>query len=200
LCKNQAGNLAMSEVTRILTAIEQGNSKAVDELLPAVYQELRALAAHKLKREAPGQALQPTTLVHEAYLRLVGADVETYKGRSHFFVAAAKAMRRILIENARRKQSLKREGGQQKGDLDETVMVFDETSEDLLALDEALDKLVKKEPVIAELVNLRYFAGLTLEQAAMILNVTQRTVERYWAYARAWLYHEISEGDTGTPG
>ena len=190
----------MSEVTRILTAIEQGDSKAVDELLPAVYQELRAIAAHKLARKDPVQALQPTTLVHEAYLRLVGAEAETYKSRSHFFSAAAKAMRRIIIENVRRKHGLKREGGQQKGDLDETVLVFDEASEDLLALDEALDKLVKKEPVIAELVNLRYFAGLTLEQAAMILNVTQCTVDRYWAYARAWLYNEISKGDTDMPG
>jgi RNA polymerase sigma factor (TIGR02999 family) len=190
----------MSEVTRILTAVEQGNSKAVDELLPAVYQELRAIAAHKLTRKDPGQVLQPTTLVHEAYLRLVGAEAETYQSRSHFFVAAAKAMRRILIENAHRKQSLKQRDSQQKGYLDETVLVFDETSEDLLALDEALDKLVKKEPVIAELVNLRYFAGLTLEQAAMILNVTRRTVDRYWAYARAWLYNEISKSDNSPQG
>ena len=186
----------MSDLTRILTAIEQGNTQAVDELLPAVYQELRMLAAQKLAREAPGQTLQPTALVHEAYIRLAGAGAETYKCRSHFFVAASEAMRRILIDNARRKQRLKRGGGQQRRELDEQVLAFDEPSEDLLALDEALDSLAKNEPVVAELVKLRYFTGLTLEQAAMILNVTRRTADRYWAYARAWLYHEIAKGDT----
>jgi len=182
----------MSDLTRILTAIEQGNIQAADELLPAVYQELRVLAAQKLAREAPGQTLQPTALVHEAYLRLAGAGAETYKCRSHFFVAASEAMRRILIDNARRKQRLKRGGGRQRRELDEQVLAFDEPSEDLLAL----DSLAKKEPVVAELVKLRYFTGLTLEQAAMILNVTRRTADRYWAYARAWLYHEIAKGDT----
>jgi len=189
----------MSDITRILTAIEQGNSQAVDELLPAVYQELRVLAAQKLARETPGQTLQPTALVHEAFLRLAGSAAETYKSRNHFFVAAAQAMRRILIENARRKQRLKRGGGQQRTDLDEDTLALDEPSEDLLALDEALDNLAEKEPVVAELVKLRYFAGLTLEQAAMILNVTRRTADRYWAYARAWLYNEISRGDDKRP-
>jgi RNA polymerase sigma factor (TIGR02999 family) len=188
----------MSEVTRILTAIEKGDSQAVDELLPAVYQELRLLAAQKLAREKPGQTLQPTALVHEAYLRLIGAEADSYKSRSHFFMAAAEAMRRILIENARRKNRLKRGGDHQRQDLDKQLPAFDEPSEDILALDEALDKLAKTEPVIVELVKLRYFAGLTLEQAGMILNVTRRTADRYWAYARAWLYNEISKGDTST--
>jgi RNA polymerase sigma factor (TIGR02999 family) len=189
----------MSEVTRILTAIEQGNSQAVDELLPAVYQELRVLAAQKLVREVPGHTLQPTALVHEAYLRLAGG-AENYKNRSHFFVAAAEAMRRILIENARRKARLKRGGGQQRRELDDQVLAIESPSDNLLALNEALDRLAEKEPVIAELVKLRYFAGLTLEQAGQVLKVTRRTADRYWAYARAWLYNEMAKGDTITPG
>ena len=190
----------MSEVTRILSAIEQGNSQVVDELLPAVYQELRVLAAQKLVREAPGHTLQATALVHEAYLRLVGPGAENYQCRSHFFVAAAEAMRRILIENARRKARLKRGGDQQRRELDDQVLAIDSPSDDLLALNEALDKLADKEPVIAELVKLRYFAGLTLEQAAQVLKVTRRTADRYWAYARAWLFHEMAKGDTIAPG
>lgn len=190
----------MSEVTRILSAIEQGNSQAVDELLPAVYQELRVLAAQKLSREAPGHTLQATALVHEAYMRLVGGQAEIYKNRSHFFVAAAEAMRRILIENARRKARLKRGGAQQRRELDDQVLAIEGPSDNLLALDEALEKLTAKEPVIAELVKLRYFAGLTLEQAGQVLKVTRRTADRHWAYARAWLYNEMAKGDTIAPG
>ena len=189
----------MSEVTRILTAIEQGNSQAVDELLPAVYQELRVLAAQKLVREAPGHTLQATALVHEAYLRLAGPGAENYQCRSHFFVAAAEAMRRILIENARRKARLKRGSGRQRRELDDQVLAIESPSDNLLALNEALDNLADKEPVIAELVKLRYFAGLTLEQAGEVLKVTRRTADRYWAYARAWLYNEMAKGDTIAP-
>jgi RNA polymerase sigma factor (TIGR02999 family) len=185
----------MSEVTRILTAIEQGDTQAVDELLPAVYKELRVLAAHKLAREAPGHTLQPTALVHEAYLRLARAEAEPYSNRSHFFVAAAEAMRRILIDNARRKQRIKRGGDRQRQELDDQVLAFDGPSDDLLALDEAMNKLAEKEPQVAELVKLHYFAGLTLEQAGVVLNVTRRTANRYWSFARAWLYKEMAKGD-----
>ena len=186
----------MKDVTSILNAIEQGNPQAIDELLPAVYQELRMLAAQKLVRESPGHTLQATALVHEAYLRLIGPGAETYPCRSHFFVAAAEAMRRILIENARRKARLKRGGGRQRQELDDQLLAIEGPSDNLLALNEALDKLVDKEPVIAELVKLRYFAGLTLEQASQVLKVTRRTADRYWAYARAWLYNEMAKGDT----
>jgi RNA polymerase sigma factor (TIGR02999 family) len=189
----------MSDITRILTAIEQGNVQAVDELLPIVYQELRVLASQKLSREKPGQTLQPTALVHEAYLRLVGAKEETYQNRSHFFVAAAEAMRRILIENARYKKRLKRGGGHIKQEFHDQVLHMDEPSDDLLALDEALVKLDQTEPVVAELVKLRYYAGMTMIQAAEIMNVSRRTADRHWAYARAWLHHEISKGDTIGP-
>ena len=189
----------MSDITRILAAIEQGNVHAVDALLPIVYQELRMLAAQKLSRETPGQTLQPTALVHEAYLRLVGAQEETYQNRSHFFVAAAEAMRRILIENARYKKRLKRGGGRVKQEFNDQVFCLDEPSEDLLALDEALEKLAQHEPVVAELVKLRYYAGMTVIQAAEIMNVSRRTADRHWAYARAWLHHEISKGDTISP-
>jgi RNA polymerase sigma factor (TIGR02999 family) len=190
----------MTDVTRILNAIEGGDPKAADELLPLVYEELRLLAAQKMAQEKPGQTLQATALVHEVYIRLVGGEAETYKNRSHFFVAAAEAMRRILIENARRKNRLKRGGGQLRKDLDEKILVFDEPSDDLLGLDEALNKLAEEEPLVAELVKLRYFGGLTLKQAAVILNIPPRTADRYWAYARGWLYNEIKNPDSSSPG
>lgn len=184
----------MSDVTRILSAIEQGDARAADQLLPLVYEELRRLAAAKLSREQPGQTLQATALVHEAYLRLVGSDAQNWSGRTHFFAAAAEAMRRILIDNARRKQRLKRGGDQQKINLDDAEFAIEAPSEELIALDEALTRLASKDKVKADLVKLRYFAGLTLEQAAGVLNLPERTAKRYWAHARAWLYRQITEG------
>ena len=185
----------MSEVTRILTAIEQGDAKAADELLPLVYEELRRLAAHKMYHEPPGQTLQATALVHEAYIRLVGSEDQNWSGRTHFFAAAAEAMRRILIDNARRKQRLKRGGKQQKVDLDKAEIAIEGPSINLLALDEALTKLAREDPVKANLVKLHYFAGLTIEQSAEILRISRATAERYWSYARAWLFHEINKDD-----
>jgi RNA polymerase sigma factor (TIGR02999 family) len=185
----------MHEVTRILVAIEQGDSRAIDRLIPAVYDELRQLASQKLCRERSDHTLQPTALVHEAYLRLVGDGSESWSSRTHFFAAAAEAMRRILIENARRKHRLKRGGDHHKVDLDEQALVIEEPAEDVIALDEALVKLNENEPAVAELVKLRYFAGLTVEQTAEILGISQRTANRQWAYARAWLFGEITRGD-----
>jgi len=182
----------MSDVTRILNAIERGEAKATDELLPLVYEELRLLAAQKLSHEKPGQTLQATALVHEAYLRLVGDEAQSWKGRGHFFGAAAEAMRRILVERARRKKSLRHGGELCKKDLDEALLAIDEPKEDLLALDEALNKLAAEDPELAQLVKLRYFAGLTLNQIAQIDGVTRRTVDRNWALCRAWLYQEMS--------
>ena len=182
----------MREVTRILTAIEKGDVHAADELLPLVYQELRQLAAQRMKKEKPGQTLQATALVHEAYLRLVGTEGQNWDGRTHFFAAAAEAMRRILIENARRKKSLKHGGGHQRVDLKDVDLAIEVPCDHLIALDEALGKLAEEEPEVAELVKLRYFAGLTIEQAAEILKVSQRTAYRYWAYARARLHQELT--------
>jgi RNA polymerase sigma factor (TIGR02999 family) len=187
----------MSDVTRILSAIERGDVRAVDELFPLVYQELRQLAAVRLSKELPGQTLQATALVHEAYLRLVGSENQNWTSRHHFFAAAAEAMRRILIDNARRKQSLKHGGGHQRIDLNEAVAAGDDktSSDDLIALDEALEKLSKKDKVKADLVKLRYFAGLTGEQAAEVLCISPSTADRHWAYARSWLRLEIAKGD-----
>jgi RNA polymerase sigma factor (TIGR02999 family) len=183
----------MSEVSRILEAIEQGNPHAAGQLLPLVYDELRRLAARKLSHEAPGQTLTATALVHEAYLRLVGKGEEQHwDSRGHFFSAAAEAMRRVLVENARRKHSLKHGGGLARQELDEAQVAAPEAPEDLLALDEALDKLAARAPVKAELVKLRYFAGLTSAQAAQALGISPATADRYWAYARAWLHQEIT--------
>jgi RNA polymerase sigma factor (TIGR02999 family) len=188
----------MSDVTRILNAIERGDARATDELLPLVYEELRVLAAQKLSREAPGQTLQPTALVHEAYLRLVGEGEPTWKGRGHFFAAAAEAMRRILVEAARRKGRIKHGGESQRLDLDKVDVPVDQSSDDLLALDEALARLSEQEPLKADLVKLRYFAGLTAEQAAEALSISKATGDRYWAYARAWLFEEIRKGEHPT--
>ena len=184
----------MSDVTRILAAIEKGDARAADELLPLVYEELRRLAAQKMSQERPGQTLQATALVHEAYIRLVGSDNRDWSGRTHFFAAAAEAMRRILIDNARRKQRLKRGAPRQKVDLEDANIVIEGPSEDIVALDEALAKLALEDPVKADLVKLRYFAGLTIEQAAKILNISRATADRYWSYSRAWLFDEINKG------
>ena len=189
----------MSEVTRILVAIEQGDGRVIDQLLPAVYQELRQLAAQKLSREKPGQTLQATALVHEAYLRLVGGQGQDWKSRTHFFNAAAEAMRRILIENARRKHRLKRGRDQNRMDLDEAQIVVESPSEDILALDEALVRLAEVDRTVAELVKLRYFAGLPLDQVAELLGVSRRTADRHWAFARAWLYRHIAEAESKKP-
>jgi RNA polymerase sigma factor (TIGR02999 family) len=183
----------MSDVTRILAAIEQGNVRAVDELFPLVYQELRQLAAQRMSKEKPGQTLQATALVHEAYLRLVGGEEQHWSNRRHFFSAAAESMRRILVENARRKQSIKHGGGRKRIGLDESAVMKDDgmAAEELIALDEALEKLSEKDKVKADLVKLRYFAGLTSGQAAEALGISESTAERYWAYARSWLRLEM---------
>lgn len=176
----------MSEVTRILSAIEEGDPHAAEQLLPLVYNELRKLAAQKLSREKPGQTMEPTALVHEAYLRLVGAaEPQVYRDRGHFFTAAATAMRRILIDHARRKQAHKRGGGRERLQLDE--LAAPQPGDELLALSEALDQLAADDPLKARLVELRYFAGLTNDQAADVLNISPSTADRHWAYARAWL-------------
>jgi RNA polymerase sigma factor (TIGR02999 family) len=191
----------MSEVTVILKAIEQGDPQAASQLLPLLYEELRRLAAQKLAQEKPGQTLEPTALVHEAYLRLVGEPAASAAGsgqrwdsRGHFFAAAAEAMRRILVENVRRKRSLKRGGNRLRQDLEEDLAVVPEPREDLLALDEALDKLAAHDPRKAQLVQLRYFAGLTIEEAAQTLGISSTTAERDWTYTRAWLQREIGGG------
>ena len=183
----------MSDVTRILNAIEGGDPKAADRLLPLVYEELRLLAAQKMSQESLGQTLQATALVHEAYIKLVGEEAQDWKNRGHFFRAAAEAMRRILIDNARRKKSLKHGGEHQKIDLDEAILRQDigSSADDLIALDEALVRLSADEELRAEVVKLRYFAGLSVGQTADILGISPTTVKRYWAYARAWLLREI---------
>jgi RNA polymerase sigma factor (TIGR02999 family) len=184
-------------MTRVLAAIEQGEPRAAEQLLPLVYDELRRLARARLAAESSGQTLQATALVHEAYLRLVGSDPGVaWDGRGHFFAAAAEAMRRILVEKARRRRRLRHGGGLGRIDLDQVASVGDDTADDLLALHEALDQLAALEPVVAEVVKLRYFAGLTTEQAALALGLSLRTANRHWAFARAWLYQRLNPGDT----
>jgi RNA polymerase sigma factor (TIGR02999 family) len=186
----------MTDVTRLLSAIEQGDSHAARQLLPLVYDELRQLAAQKLAHERPSQTLQATALVHEAYLRLVGpGDEPRWDGRAHFFAAAAEAMRRILVESARRKHRLKRGGDRQRVDLQVVEAASAGPSEDLLALDEALELLAAEDRQKAELVKLRYFAGLSVEEAARCLGISRATADRYWAYARAWLFDRLRTGD-----
>ena len=188
----------MSEVTRILSAIEQGDPHAAEQLLPLVYDELRKLAAQKVAQEKPGQTLQATALVHEAYLRLVDVDkAQHWNSRGHFFAAAAEAMRRILVDNARRKGSRKRGGHLVRQDLDALEVVTPQEPEDLVALDEALNKLAATDRTAAELVQLRFFAGLPLSEAAQMLGIAPRTADRLWAYARAWLHQEIQGGSQG---
>jgi RNA polymerase sigma factor (TIGR02999 family) len=178
----------MSDLTQILHAIDHGDAGAADRLLPLVYDELRRLAAQKLAREAAGQTLDATALVHEAYLRLLGGDRhQPWANRAHYFAAAAEAMRRILVENARRKHSRKRGGGLARQQLDPAQIEAPQVSDNLLALDEALNRLAASDPQAAELVKLRYFAGLTIKEAAEVLGVSLRTANNYWAYARAWL-------------
>jgi RNA polymerase sigma factor (TIGR02999 family) len=183
----------MNDVTRILSSIEHGDPSAAERLLPLVYDELRKLAARKLAQEKPGQTLQATALVHDAYLRLVGGGDPGWNGRGHFFAAAAEAMRRILVNRARDKRRLKRGGGRERVDLDEVAIGPEGDRLDLLALDEALDTLAREEPACAELVKLRFFAGLTQEESANALGVTRRTADRYWAFARAWLLQALGE-------
>jgi RNA polymerase sigma factor (TIGR02999 family) len=194
--------MTMNDVTRILSAVGPGDPQTPAELLPLVYDELRRLAARKLAREAPGQTLQATALVHEAYLRLVDTElIRNWDSRGHFFAAAAEAMRRILIENARRKQSEKHGGERSRTVIDDLAMEPGTPTEDLLALDEALTKLAAEDPVKARLVNLRYFAGLSVEDAAKALGISRATADRYWHYARVWLYCELhgTEGSSGSP-
>jgi len=182
----------MSEVTQILEAIHQGNPKAAEELLPLVYEELRKLAAHKMANERPGHTLQPTALVHEAWLRLVGDRASEFENRGHFFAAAAEAMRRILVERARRKHREKRGGGAEHVDLDELEIAAPMgNEEESLAIHEALDRLAAQDARKAEVVKLRYFVGFSFEETAEVLGISVPTAKREWAYARAWLHQEI---------
>ncbi len=182
----------MSDVTVILDAVQRGEPKAAAELMSMVYQELRRLAAHKMAQESPGHTLQATALVHEAWLRLGGPDDLKFRGRTHFFAAAAEAMRQILIDHARRKRSLKRGGGAQKIDLDQVDAAVGADDETLLMINEALEKLSQEDARAAELVKLRFFVGLTNEEAAQVLGISERSAKRYWTFARACLYREIS--------
>jgi len=183
------GNVSMNDVTRILSAVEQGDAGAAEQLLPLVYDELRKLAAQNLAQEKPGQTLQATALVHESYLRLVDTEkVQGWEGRGHFFGAAAEAMRRILVENARRRKAEKRGGDRVRVDLVETHLAGGRTPEELLELDDLLERLAAANPRAAEVVKLRFFAGLTGDQAAAALGVSPRAADSLWAYARAWLF------------
>ena len=184
------------DVTRILDAVRQGDAKATDELLVAVYQELRRLAAVRLGQEPAGQTLQATALVHEAYIRLVGAEDQSWESRGHFFGAAAEAMRRIVIDKARHKQRKKRGANLQRVNLEDETLAIEGPSDDVIAVDEALTKLEQEDHVVADLVKMRYFAGLNLDQIAKILGISRRTADRYWAYARAWLHREIARDRT----
>jgi RNA polymerase sigma factor (TIGR02999 family) len=182
----------VSDVTRILNAAQAGDASAAEQLLPLVYEELRKLAAVRMANESAGHTLQPTALVHEAWLRLVGEDVSVqFANRAHFFAAAAEAMRRILIDRARRKGAGKRGGDWQRIDLDKVEVAVDADDDTLLLVNEALEKLAKEDVKAAEMAKLRFFGGLTLEEAAQVLGVTERTANRYWAFARVWLFDEI---------
>jgi len=185
----------MNEVTRLLGAIEQGDPRAAGELLPLVYEELRRLAAQKMAHEAPGQTLQPTALVHEAWLRLAGPHDQHWNSRGHFFAAAAEAMRRILIDNARRKHRLRHGQGLARVDLDRVDVAIHSDDDTLLRVDDALQKLAREDPVKAELVELRFFTGLSIAEAGQVLGLSESTAKRYWVYARAWLYEEL-RGDS----
>lgn len=182
---------AMNEATRLLNAIGQGDAQAAGDLLPLVYDELRKLAAHRMSGEAAGHTLQPTALVHEAWLRLVGGDSPQFDGRGHFFAAAAEAMRRILIDRARQKNSLKRGAGAERVKLDDLEIATAADNDTLLLVDEALTKLTGEDPDSAAFIKLRFFAGMTNEEAAQALNLSERTARRHWSFARAWLYREI---------
>ena len=184
----------MSDVTRLLESAQAGDPKAADELLPLVYEELRKLAASRMANEAAAQTLQPTALVHEAWLRLVGKENPKFQNRAHFFAAAAEAMRRILIDNARRKHARRHGGGQQRVDIEHVDLASASDDDQLLAVNDALDKLTAQNKTEAELVKLRYFVGMTLEEAADALGISARTADNYWAHARAWLFHELKGG------
>jgi RNA polymerase sigma factor (TIGR02999 family) len=186
----------MNEVTQLLEAVARGDPAAASRVLPLIYDELRRLAAQKLAREKAGQTLQPTALVHEAYLRLVGGRTEAHwNGRTHFFAAAAEAMRHILVTNARKKRRVKRGGGRQRVPLDDAVAAPPAAPDDLLAFDEALTRLAAQDPRAAQLVQLRYFAGLSVEEAAESLGLARATAYRHWAFARAWVLEEMSAGE-----
>ncbi len=181
----------MSDVTRVIEAIQRGDPKAAEELLPLVYEELRRLAASRMSNEAAGQTLQPTALVHEAWLRLVGNENQKWDNKGHFFAAAAEAMRRILIENARRKHALKRGVHLERVNLEDVETAILTDGETLLLVNEALEKLEQEDPEAAQLVKLRFFAGMTNEEAGQALGVSARTAKRYWTFARAWLFREL---------
>ena len=186
----------MSDVSHILSAIEGGDLEAAEKLLPLVYEELRRLASQRLAREAPGQSLRSSDLVHEAYLRLVDQDTQAqWDSRAHFFAAAAEAMRRILVEKARRKKRVKHGGARLRVDLEAVGFLAKEPSEDIEALDEALNKLAAEDALKAELVKLRFFAGLTMPEIAHVLKISLATAERHWTYARTWLYAELKDRD-----
>jgi RNA polymerase sigma factor (TIGR02999 family) len=184
----------MSDVTRILQSMESGDAQAAEELLPLVYGELRKLAASKMANESPNQTLQPTALVHEAWLRLTGNENVKWNGRAHFFGAAAEAMRRILIDNARRKQALRHGGDQQRLDVDDIEIAAPGKEEELLAINDALEEFTKVDKQKAELVKLRYFVGLKVEETAEVLGISVPTAIRWWNYSRAWLYQKIQGG------
>jgi RNA polymerase sigma factor (TIGR02999 family) len=186
----------VSDVTQILERVEQGDPKAAEELLPLVYEELRRLAAARMAQEVPGQTLQPTALVHEAWLRLAGSEKQSWRDRRHFFAAAAEAMRRILIDNARRKGRVRHGKGLVRVDLDQVDLAVQAEDESLLAVDEALSKLAAEDPAKAELVKLRYYVGLSIPEAGQALGLSESTAKRYWNYARAWLYHELKHGES----
>jgi RNA polymerase sigma factor (TIGR02999 family) len=187
----------MSDVTKILNAIEKGDGQAAEKLLPLVYDELRRLAAQKMSQEKAGQTLQATALVHEAYIRLVEGTNHNWNSRGHFFKAAAEAMRRILVEVARRKNTQKHRGGRLQSSYDEIEIPINTSPEEITSLDEALTKLAAQEPELVEVVKLRYFAGLTMEQIAEIMSVSRRTATSYWAYARSWLRREMKSAEEG---
>jgi RNA polymerase sigma factor (TIGR02999 family) len=191
----------MTDVTRILLDIEQGDPKAAEQLLPLVYNELRKFAAQKLAQERPGQTLQATALVHEAYLRLVDRDVPPeWNGRAHFFRAAAEAMRHILVDRARGKQCLKRGGGRRQVDLELVAEVVEEPADEVEAIDAALEVFARHDPAKAELVKLRYFAGLSVEEAAEVLGISRATADRHWRYAKTWLYCAMTRHGPSDPG
>jgi RNA polymerase sigma factor (TIGR02999 family) len=183
----------LSEVTQILRFIEQGDPRAADELLPLVYDELRKLAGSKMAGEAPNQTLQPTALVHEAWLRLVGDGEQKFANRSHFFAAAAEAMRRILIDNARRKRARRHGGDQQRVELEDLAAAASAGDDEILAVHDAIDKLAARNKAEAEVVKLRYFVGMTIDETAQVLGISVRTADSYWAHARAWLFREIKK-------
>jgi RNA polymerase sigma factor (TIGR02999 family) len=188
------GGTVMNDVTQILSRIESGDPTAAEQLLPLVYDELRRLAAQRLTREKPGQTLQATALVHEAFVRLVGTDTAPqWNGRGHFFAAAAEAMRQLLIERARQKKRIRHGGGRQRIDLDMQLCISADGDDTLLSINDALERLAAKEPEPAQVVKLRYFGGLTIEETAAAMNVSVRTVNRQWSYARAWLYRQLGE-------